>query len=263
METPCRLTGRTALVTGAATGIGRAIALRLAAEGADVAVADIDQAGAAATAERVAEFGRRGRGFTVDLADVASIRAMVAAVVAGLGGIDVLVNNAGINGSQRFPEVTPEEWDRVLGVNARGTYFVLQEVAVHMRERGGGRIVNLASIAAKGFRRTGSIPYAASKAAVVAMTRMAALSLARDNVTVNAICPGPTRSDVFAGIVRRHAEAEGIDLEASYRVHDDHIPIGRSNEPDDIAALAAFLASDDARNVTGQSWNVDGGLIWD
>lgn len=257
------LAGRTALVTGAGAGIGRAIALRLADEGADVAVADRDADAAAATAQRVMEAGRRGRAFAVDLADVGSIRAMVAEVAAAYGRIDALVNNAGINGGQRFPDVTPEEWDRVLGVNARGTYFVLQEVALHMRERGGGRIVSLASIAAKGFRLTGSIPYAASKAAVVAMTRMAALALARDGITVNAICPGPTRSEVFAGIARSRAERDGTSLEDAYRALDDHVPIGRSNEPEDVAALAAFLLSDDARNVTGQSWNVDGGLIWD
>jgi NAD(P)-dependent dehydrogenase (short-subunit alcohol dehydrogenase family) len=151
----------------------------------------------------------------------------------------------------------------VSDVNARGTFLVLQAVAREMRARGGGRIVNVASIAAKGFRRTGSIPYAASKAAVVVITRLAAHQLAREGITVNAICPGPTRSDVYAGLARQRAEADGVTLEEAYRAMDDHVPLGRSNEPEDIAATAAFLASDDARNVTGQSLNVDGGIIFD
>jgi NAD(P)-dependent dehydrogenase (short-subunit alcohol dehydrogenase family) len=150
-----------------------------------------------------------------------------------------------------------------MGVNARGTFFCLQAVARHMKESGGGRIVSLASIAGKGFRRTGSLPYATSKASVIAMTRFAALHLAPYDVNVNAICPGPTRSDVFAGLARKYAAEHSVGLDDAYRVLDEFIPLQRSNEPSDIAAMAAFLASDDSRNITGQSLNVDGGLTWD
>jgi NAD(P)-dependent dehydrogenase (short-subunit alcohol dehydrogenase family) len=263
VEVPRRLAGRVALVTGAGTGIGRAIAVRLAREGAAVAVADIDGEAAGRTVAALRAGGAEAEAFRADVADPASVEDLAAAVLGRFERIDVLVNNAGINGSQPLFEVTAEEWDRVLNVNARGTFLLLQAVARTMRERGGGRIVNLASIAAKGFRRTGSIPYAASKAAVVVITRLAAEQLARDGITVNAICPGPTRSDVYAGIASARAEAEGVTLEEAYRALDAHVPLGRSNEPEDVAAAAAFLASDDARNVTGQSLNVDGGIIFD
>src|SRR5262249_47908185 len=152
---------------------------------------------------------------------------------------------------------TPEEWDRIFAVNSRGTFFCLQAFARHMRESGGGRIISISSIAAKGFPRSQSVAYAASKSAIIAMTRFAALHLAADGVNVNAICPGPTRSDAFRGIVQKYAEEHSVSEEEAFRVFDDFIPIQRSNEPADIAATVAFLASDDARNITGQSFNVD------
>jgi len=258
------LTGKVALVTGAGAGIGRAIAHRLSAEGATVAVADVDAAAAAETARTLERAGGEAEAFTFDLASVESIQAMVSEVLGRYGRIDILVNNAGINGSLPLFEVTQEEWDRLLDVNARGTFFCLQAVARHMKDQGGGgRIISLASIAGKGFRRSGSLPYSASKAAVIAMTRFAALHLAAYGINVNAICPGPTRSDLFASHARLYAQEHSISIADAYRVLDDFIPLQRSNEPSDIAAMAAFLASDESRNVTGQSLNVDGGLIWD
>jgi NAD(P)-dependent dehydrogenase (short-subunit alcohol dehydrogenase family) len=257
------LQGQVALVTGAGAGIGRAIALRLAAEGARVAVADVDPAAAGETVSRIRSEGGEADAFAFDLASTDSIGKLVEQVLARFNRIHVLVNNAGINGSLPLLEVTPEEWDRVMGVNARGTFFCLQAVAGHMKDAGGGRIISLASIAAKGFRKTGSVPYAASKAAVVAMTRFAALHLAPYNINVNAICPGPTRSDAFAGLARKYAEEHSVGIDDAYRVLDEFIPIQRSNDPADIAAMVAFLASDDSRNITGQSLNVDGGLTWD
>jgi len=257
------LEGKVALVTGAGAGIGRAIALRLAAEGSRVAVADVDGTQAAESVAHVGASGGKAEPFVFDLSSTDSIQDMVSAVINRFERIDVLVNNAGINGALPLLDVTPEEWDRVMGVNARGTFFCLQAVARHMKESGGGRIVSLASIAGKGFRRTSSLPYATSKAAVIAMTRFAALHLAPYNINVNAICPGPTRSDVFAGHARKYAGDHSVGLEEAYRVLDEFIPLQRSNEPSDIAAMAAFLASDDSRNITGQSLNVDGGLTWD
>ena len=257
------LTDRTALVTGAGAGIGRAIALRLAAEGATVLSADIDPAAAARTAQLVQQAGGTAQSFEVDIASTDSITALAATVRERHLKLDGLVNNAGVNGGLPLLEVTPEEWDRVNDVNARGTFFCLQAFARWMRETGGGRIVNISSIAAKGFRRSASAPYAASKAAVIAITRFAALQLAADGINVNAVCPGPTRSDLFASIVRKHADEQGQSLEAAYGVFDEFIPLRRSNEPADVAATVAFLLSDDARNITGQSYNVDGGLIFD
>jgi NAD(P)-dependent dehydrogenase (short-subunit alcohol dehydrogenase family) len=257
------LKGKVALVTGAGAGIGRAIALRLAGEGASIAVADVDAAHAGETVAQVRSGGSEAEAFAFDLLSTDSIREMVNAVIGRFQRIDVLVNNAGINGALPLLEVTPEEWDRIMGVNARGTFFCLQAVAGHMKESGGGRIISLASISGKGFRRSGSLPYSASKSAVIAMTRFAALNLAPYGINVNAICPGPTRSDVFAGIAKTYADEHAVGLEDAYRVLDEFIPLQRSNEPSDIAAMAAFLASDDSRNITGQSLNVDGGLTWD
>jgi NAD(P)-dependent dehydrogenase (short-subunit alcohol dehydrogenase family) len=258
-----RLAGRPALVTGAGAGIGRAIVLRLADEGAPVAVADINQTGAEETVRLVREGGGTAEAFALDLASVESIAAVVDAVLARFGRIAILVNNAGINGNLPLLEVTPEEWDRINGVNARGTFFCLQAVARRMQAAGEGRIVSISSIAAKGFPRSGSVAYAVSKSAVIAMTRFAALHLGPHGITVNAICPGPTRSDAFADMARAYAAEQRVSLEDAYRRLDEFIPLRRSNEPRDIAAMAAFLASDDARNITGQSFNVDGGLTWD
>ena len=257
------LEGKVALVTGSGAGIGRAIALRMAAEGAKVAVADVNEESARRTVEELRRDGRESEAFAFDLASKDSIDTMVAAVIKRFGRIDVLVNNAGINGSLPLFEVTPDEWDLVMGVNARGSFFCLQAVARHMKDAGGGRIVSLASIAGKGFRRSGSIAYASSKAAVIAMTRFAALHLAPHGITVNAICPGPTRSELFASHARKYADDHSVAMEEAYQVLDEFIPLRRSNEPSDIAAMAAFLASDDSRNITGQSLNVDGGLTWD
>ncbi len=237
------LEGKVALVTGSGAGIGRAIAHRLAAGGAAVAVADINAKWADETAGQVRSSGGTAEAFEFDLASTAAIETMVETAARRFGRIDVLVNNAGVNGALSLLEVTPEEWDHVMGVNARGTFFCLQAVARRMR--------------------TGSVPYAASKAAVIAMTRFAALHLAAHNINVNAICPGPTRSDAFSGIAKTYAGEHDMTIEAAFNVLDEFIPLKRSNEPSDIAAMVAFLASDDSRNITGQSFNVDGGLTWD
>jgi NAD(P)-dependent dehydrogenase (short-subunit alcohol dehydrogenase family) len=258
-----RLDGRVSLVTGSGAGIGRAIAHRLVAEGSRVAVADVNPGEADVTVAQLRSAGGTAESFEFDLASTDSIQALVAAVVDQFGCIDVLVNNAGVNGSLPFFEVTPEEWDRVMGINARGTFFCLQAVARHMEGAGGGRIISLSSIAGKGFRRSASLPYAASKAAVISMTRFAALHLAPHNINVNAVCPGPTRSDLFASTVGKYAAEKQLTIDAAYEVFDEFIPLKRSNQPSDIAATVAFLASDDARNITGQSFNVDGGLVWD
>jgi NAD(P)-dependent dehydrogenase (short-subunit alcohol dehydrogenase family) len=257
------LEGKVSLVTGSGAGIGRAIALRLAAERSTVAVADINPAWADTTLAQLRSAGATAERFEFDLASTASIGTMVESVSSRFGRIDVLVNNAGVNGGLSLLDVSPEEWDQVMGVNARGTFFCLQAVARLMKESGGGRIISLSSIAGKGFRKSGSLPYAASKAAVIAITRFAALHLAPHNITVNAICPGPTRSDAFSGLAEKYAGEHGVTLEAAFDVFDEFIPLRRSNQPSDIAAMVAFLASDDARNITGQSLNVDGGLTWD
>src|SRR5262245_24803867 len=213
-----RLDGRAAVVTGAAAGIGRAIARRLAAEGAPVGVADVDAGRAAETVRQVREAGGTAEAFSVDLASTDSISALVEAAVARFGRVQILVNDAGVNGSLSLLEVTPEEWDRVLGINARGTFFCLQAFARHMGDSGGGRIISISSIAAKGFRRSGSVAYAASKSAVIAMTRFAALHLGPHGINVNAVCSGPTRSDAFLATVHRFDAGLSMHIDEPLKV---------------------------------------------
>jgi NAD(P)-dependent dehydrogenase (short-subunit alcohol dehydrogenase family) len=252
------LEDRVAIVTGVAAGMGRAIALRSAAEGAAVVGVDIDAERGAAT------MADAGGGFLEgDVGDLGDIEAIVGSVMERHGRVDVLVNNAGVTKSLGFFDVTEADWDRIHRVNAKGLFFCMQAVARVMRDRGQGRIVNIASIAGKGYRGTSNIAYAGSKGAVIAMTRIAASQLARYNINVNAVCPGATRTDLLEKVVGELIEREGIGRTQALERLDRSIPLRRSNEPEDVADLVVWLASDQARNVTGQSWNVDGGLLWD
>jgi NAD(P)-dependent dehydrogenase (short-subunit alcohol dehydrogenase family) len=257
------LDGRVALVTGAAHGIGHAIAVALAQAGADVAVIDIDKPGAEKTAAAVAAAGRRSLGLAADVGDVASIDQMVSQVVATFGRIDVLVNNAGVTRRAYIMDLTEADWDRIMRVNGKGVFFCLQRVAREMIPRRSGVIINIASIAGKGYVGTSNAIYAGSKGAVIGMTRIAALQLARHNINVNAICPGSTVTALSNDNLKMRAKEEGVSVEEMERRRNSGIPLGRANDPEDIAAMAVFLASPGARNITGQSFNVDGGLILD
>jgi NAD(P)-dependent dehydrogenase (short-subunit alcohol dehydrogenase family) len=194
---------------------------------------------------------------------VADINAMVAKTVETFGQIDILMNNAGVTKSLGFFDVTEEDWDWIHSVNAKGVFFCMQAVAREMIKRNQGKIINTASIAGKGFRGTSNISYAGSKGAVIAMTRIGASQLARYNINVNAICPGATRTSMYDRIMKQLTEREGISEADAVARMDASIPLRRSNTGDDIANMAAFLASAEADNITGQSFNVDGGLMWD
>ena len=257
------LKDKIALVTGIGTGMGKAIALRYAREGAHVVGAEIDEASGQQTAAEVSAHDRRGLFVKTDMGRLADIKAMVAKAVDTFGQIDILVNNAGVTRSLGFFDVTEEDWDWIHAVNAKGVFFCMQEVAREMAKRNEGRIVNIASIAGKGFRGTSNISYAGSKGAVIAMTRIGASQLARHNINVNAICPGATRTSLYDRVMEQLTEREGISEAEAIARMDASIPLKRSNTPDDIANMAAFLASDEAHNITGQSFNVDGGLMWD
>ena len=257
------LKDKIALVTGIGTGMGKAIALRYAREGAHVVGAEIDEASGQQTAAELSAHDRRGLFVKTDMGRLADIKATVAKAVDTFGQIDILVNNAGVTRSLGFFDVTEEDWDWIHSVNAKGVFFCMQEVARDMAKRNEGRIVNIASIAGKGFRGTSNISYAGSKGAVIAMTRIGASQLARHNINVNAICPGATRTSLYDRVMEQLTEREGISEAEAIARMDASIPLKRSNTPDDIANMAAFLASDEARNITGQSFNVDGGLMWD
>ncbi len=257
------LTDRVAIVTGAAHGIGHATALALAGAGADVAVVDIDKAAAEKTAAAVTALGRKSLALATDVGDLASIDQMVGRVAQTFGRIDVLVNNAGVTRRAYIMDLTEADWDRIMRVNGKGVFFCLQRVAREMIPRRSGVVVNIASIAGKGYVGASNAIYAGSKGAVIGMTRMAALQLARHNINVNAICPGTTVTALSNDNLASRAKEEGVTLEEMQQRRNANIPLGRPNDPEDIAALAVFLASPGARNITGQSFNVDGGIIFD
>ena len=244
-----KLRGRIALVTGAQQGIGRGIALAFAREGADVAVNYLDDR---AAAEKVMQEVRAAGGRAVlvqaDVARPADAQRMVAQVQSELGGLDVLVNNAGVYPRVPFLEMRETDWDHVVDVNLKGGFFCAQAAARAMVAAGRrGSIINMASQAVRGAVR--GVHYSASKGGVVAMTRATALELAPHGIRVNAIAPGLTDT----------AQPRYGNNEEELAAMASAVPLGRMAQPDDIAAVAVFLASDDARHVTGQTVHVNGG----
>jgi 3-oxoacyl-[acyl-carrier protein] reductase len=243
-------TGQTILVTGGGSGIGAATCRQFAASGATVHVIDRD----GAAAERVAaEIGHNSRasGHALDVADGPGFAALAGEIASASGGIDVLVNCAGTITQKTLATMTAAEWNRVIDVNLGGTFNAIQAVLPHMKAKGGGAIVNIASIAGRRISFGGGANYSASKAGVLGLTRHAAYELAPDHIRVNAVCPGPTATP-FAGAA---PTAEQKAQRAK------KIPLGRMVEPEDIADAVLFLASPAASMVTGIALDVDGGVL--
>lgn len=261
------ITGKTAAVTGAGRGIGRGIALTLARNGADVAVADIIPENAQAVADEIIALGRRALPITVDVADAQSVAAMAADAIAHFGAVDILVNNAGIIGADGWEtrEVPNEDdWDLILEINVKGVARATDAFAPHMKARRYGKIVNIASIAGRqGSPR--NPPYNISKAGVISLTQAQALDFAPYSVNVNAICPGLLWTPIWERITARAAMTPNPEGKTQRQLFDDNVkaqtPLGREQTPEDIGNLAAFLASEAARNITGQAINVSGGLF--
>ena len=247
-----------AIVTGAAKGIGASISRALAAAGARVVCADIDGKAAGNIAK---ELGGDCMPLTVDVGDVNAIETMLDQTMEQFGQLNTIVNNAGVTRSAYIMDLTESDWDRIHQVNARGVFFCLQGAARRMIEDDGGRIINIASIAGRGYAGTSNAAYAASKGAVISLTKTAAQQLAKHDITVNAICPGVTRTELLEQIFTTIEESQGISKAEAEARAARPIPLQRINEPEDVAAMAIFLASPGARNITGQAYNVDGGLI--
>jgi NAD(P)-dependent dehydrogenase (short-subunit alcohol dehydrogenase family) len=251
-----RFVGKTVVVTGAGHGIGRASALRFAAEGANVAIVDVRAEPARSVAEELDRAGFHGRAYEADVSDADQVDALVARVVDDFGGIDVLHSHAGRLRAGTVGETNLEEWNRTLAVNVTSMFLMVRAVVPIMRTRGGGAIVTTGSISGL-FGEPALAVYTASKAAVVNLTRSLAIDYAREGIRVNCVCPGW----VDTGFNNPQFEHDGLNDEEIAALIDRTVPMGRQGLPEEMAAAAAFLASDDASYITGQILVVDGGLL--
>jgi NAD(P)-dependent dehydrogenase (short-subunit alcohol dehydrogenase family) len=250
-----KLAGKVAIITGAGSGIGRAAALLFAQEGAAVVVVDRDEAGAAATVAAIRDHGGRAEPAVVDVADSAGVRHMVDLAVNAFGGLDIVFNNAAIAVFKGVEETTEEEWDRVLAVNLRAVFLGIKYAAPALRARGGGAIINTASVHGLATG-AGIAAYAAAKAGVIGLTRAAALDLAGAGIRVNCILPGAIETP----LMRSNLRAVGDEAE-EFRKISAAEPLGRVGQPAEIARMALFLASEDGSFATGAPFIVDGGLL--
>jgi NAD(P)-dependent dehydrogenase (short-subunit alcohol dehydrogenase family) len=256
-----RLAGKVAIVTGGGRGIGRAIARRFAGEGAAVVLAATGRAGLEATAEEIRAAGGRAAAVVADVANEADVERMVGETVTAFGGLDLLVNNAGISGpTARVAEIDRAEWDRTLAVNVTGAFLCCKHAVPLMIERGGGRVINITSVAGL-IGYAWRSPYAVSKWGMIALTRSLALEVGEQGITVNAIAPGAVQGERVESVIRARAAALGRkpeDVEREFFL--EPTALKRMVEVDDVAATALYLASDDARHVTGETISVSAGF---
>jgi len=243
-----RLSRKTAIVTGAARGLGKGIALKLAREGANVVVADVLMDSACETAKEIESLGGKAIGLQVDISNLEQVEALFQSTAERFGKVDIVVNNAGINKDAMLHKTSDEQWDKVIAVNLTGTFYMMREAAKRMRDQESGRIINIAS--ASWLGNIGQTNYSASKAGVVGMTKTATRELARKNITCNAICPGFIDTDMTRGVP-----------EKVWEMMVAKIPAGRAGKPEDVANLVAFLASDEAAYINGEVINVGGGMV--
>jgi len=254
-----QLAGKSAVITGAGRGIGKATALRFAREGADILVPDLELRTSEQTAREIQALGRKGVALQMDVRRMADIQRMVDTAVREFEKIDILVNNAGITLVRDPLMLTEEEWDRTMAINAKATFFCMQSVAREMVKRRSGVILNAASISGRSGKPM-LVDYCASKFAVVGMTQSMALALAKHGIRVNAVAPGIVDTDMWVSIDREWSALEGQPQGTMKRSRVATIPLGRIETPEDVASLYAFLASDEASYITGQTYNVCGGL---
>ncbi|WP_374665675.1 2-hydroxycyclohexanecarboxyl-CoA dehydrogenase [Ramlibacter sp.] len=249
-----RLEGKSAIVTGGGGGIGGATCRRFAQEGARVAVLDRDEAAAQRVADEIRSGGGQAIAVRCDITERASVDAAVAQVVQAFGGVDVLVNNAGWDVFLPFTKTVPAQWEQLIAINLTGALHMHHAVLPHMVERKAGRIVNIASDAAR-VGSSGEAVYAACKGGLVAFSKTIAREHSRHNITVNVVCPGPTDTALFADYKKGAGNPE--KLEEAFR---RSIPLGRIGQAGDLPGAIAFFASDDAAYCTGQVLSVSGGL---
>ncbi|GAA3742170.1 NAD(P)-dependent dehydrogenase (short-subunit alcohol dehydrogenase family) [Spinactinospora alkalitolerans] len=257
MRTPGRLAGKVALVTGAGSGLGRASALRFAEEGAAVACVDLDRAAADRVAEEIEGLGHPATALSADVSRAEDAERMTAGALARFGRIDVVFANAGVSGAGSAADTTEEDWDRIIGVNLKGVWLTSKYALPHMVERGRGVIINQASMGGL-VGIAGIFPYTAAKGGVIAMTKQMAVEYGPANIRVNAICPGT----IFTPLVARSRQERGADARSDAEANAAaalRFPLRRLGEVEDVAALALFLAGDEANWITGGVYTVDGG----
>lgn len=256
------LRNKVALITGAGQGIGRAIALRLANDGADIAIVDINDVKMQAVADDVRALGRKATTFKADVSKRDDVYAAINHAEKELGGFDIIVNNAGIASIQPIADVTPEDVEKIIKVNVEGVLWGIQAAAAKFKERGQkGKIISASSIAGhEGFPLLSV--YSATKFAVRALTQAAAKEYASDGITVNAYCPGVVGTDMWVEIDRRMAKITGAKIGESYDKFVGGIALGRAQTPEDVAAFVSYLAGPDSDYMTGQSPLIDGGLVY-
>lgn len=254
-----RLQGKVAIVTGGAQGIGGAISRRYAEEGARVVVADRNGEGASTVASEISDRGGEAIGVTVDVTNREQVESMVASAVERFGGVDILVNNAGVIKLQTFLDVTEDDWNSMFDVNCKGMLWCSQAVARQMIEQHrGGKIINLASQAGRRGEAL-ALVYCASKACVISMTQSLALALAPHRINVNGIAPGIVDTQLWVGVDQQFAKLLDMKVGEPIAKFVETIPLGRIEQPDDVAGAAVFLASAEADYITQQTLNVDGG----
>ena len=254
-----KLEGRTSIITGGGRGLGRAIALRFASEGASLVLSGTTEDAITATAKEIRANGGRAIGIRADVAEESEVEALVAAALDEFGRIDILVNNAGIIGpTAPVVQIERQEWDRTLAVNLTGAFLCVKHALPHMIERRSGRVLNITSVAGLiGYNLRSA--YAVSKWGMIGLTRTLAIEAGRYDITVNAIAPGPVKGPRMDAVIRLRAESMG---KPASEVEDEYVqPIAlkRMVEEEDVASTALFLASDDGRNITGETITVSGG----
>lgn len=257
-----KIDGKVALITGAGQGIGRAIALRLASEGAHIAIVDLNEQKMMTVADEVSKLGRKATIFRADVSKRDDIYTAIDHAEQKLGGFDIMVNNAGIAQVQPLLKVTPEEVDKIFKINVEGVLWGIQAAATKfMKRKQKGKIISASSIAGhEGFPMLGV--YAATKFAVRALTQAAAKEFASAGITVNAYCPGIVGTDMWTEIDRRFSELTGAAIGETYKKYVGGIALGRAETPEDVAAFVSFLSGPDSDYMTGQAPLIDGGMVY-
>lgn len=245
-------------ITGAGNGIGRSIAVLMNLRGFNVACVDKDFYGLEITINKMTNHKCKKIAIKADISDIIKITPIIENTVENFGSIDILINNAGVYKSSDLMNLDEDDWDWMNNINAKASFFCLQAAAKQMIKQGkGGRIINMSSIGANGFVDVSNVIYAVTKGAILSMTRTASQELGKYNINVNSICPGPTYTKIVKKLVEDRAKKENKKEEEVLNYYMKDLPLKRFNEPEDIASLVIFLTSEGARNITGQSFNID------